>query len=71
MAKEQLEFVTYCIGNLSLRLGLPQTKVYNMLAKSGILQDYIIGSYDVLHTFGKEYLMEDLIDYMREKELVA
>ena len=23
--------------------------------------------YDVLHTFGKEYLMEDLISYMQEK----
>lgn len=71
MAKEQLEFATYCIGNLSLRLGLSQTEVYNMLAQSGILQDYIIGAYDVLHTFSKDYLMDDLIDYMREKELVA
>ncbi|MDD6168189.1 MAG: DUF3791 domain-containing protein [Prevotella copri] len=29
--------------------------------------DYIIPSYDVLHTFSKEYLMEDLIDFMKEK----
>lgn len=71
MGAEHLEFVTYCIGNLSLRLGLSQTEVYNMLAKSGILDEYIIGAYDALHTFGKDYLMDDLIDCMREKELVA
>lgn len=71
MAFEQLEFATYCIGNLSRRLGLSQTEVYNMLADSGILGDYIIGRYDVLHTFGKEYLMDDLVDFMREKALVA
>lgn len=71
MAAEQVEFVTYCIGNLSQRLGLTQTEVYNLLARSGILTDYIVGAYDVLHTFGKEYLMDDLISYMREKELVA
>ncbi len=71
MAAEQVEFVTYCIGNLSQRLGISQTEVYNLLAKSGILSDYIIASYDVLHTFGKDYLMDDLIGYMREKALVA
>lgn len=71
MAAEQVEFVTYCIGNLSRRLDMSQTEIYNMLAKSGILREYIIGAFDVLHTFGKDYLMDDLIDYMREKELVA
>lgn len=71
MSKREVEFVTYCIGNLSQRLGLSQTEVYNLLAQSGILQDYIVASYDVLHTFGKDYLMEDLIGYMREKKLVA
>lgn len=71
MAAEQIAFVTYCIGNLSQRLGLSQTEVYNLLAESGILHDYIIGAFDVLHTFGKDYLMDDLEGYMREKKLVA
>lgn len=71
MSVEQLEFATYCIGNLSQRLGRSQPEVYEMLSGSGILSDYIIGSYDVLHTFGKDYLMDDLVDYMREKGLVA
>lgn len=28
--------------------------------------NYIIKGYDVLHTFEKDFLMEDLIEYMRE-----
>lgn len=32
-----------------------------------ILYDYIVPSYDVLHTFSSRYLMEDLTEYMREK----
>ena len=28
---------------------------------------YIVPSYDVLHTFSKEYLMDDLVEYMQEK----
>ena len=42
-------------------------KQYRRLKNSGILYDYIVPSYDVLHTFSSRYLMEDLTDYMREK----
>ena len=67
MDKKILEFVTYCIGKLSLLLHLSQQDVYRRLKRSGILYDYIVPSYDVLHTFSSRYLMEDLIDYMKEK----
>jgi len=71
MSFNNIDFVTYCIGNLSRRLGLSASEVYNRLKKSGILSEYIVPSYDVLHTFSKEYLMEDLTDYMREKGVLA
>ena len=67
MDKKILEFVTYCIGKLSMELHLPQREVYRRLKQSGILYNYIIPSYDVLHTFSSRYLMEDLTDYMKEK----
>lgn len=67
MDKDTVVFATYCIGNLSRRLGQNARDVYERLKTSGILNGYIVSSYDVLHTFGKEYLMEDLTDYMREK----
>jgi hypothetical protein len=50
---------------------LSQLDVYTRLKNSGILTEYIIPSYDVLHTFSKEYLMEDLMDYMKEKGVLA
>jgi hypothetical protein len=71
MDRNTLEFVTYCIGKLSSFTGLPQQEVYRRLKKSGILDDYIIPSYDVLHTFGSRYLMEDLTSYMREKGVLS
>ena len=67
MSSDQLDFVTYCIGNLSIRLQLPQRTIYLKLKDSGILENYIVKGYEVLHTFGKEYLMDDLITYMQEK----
>ena len=67
MDKKTLEFVTFCISKLSILLKLPQKEIYSRLKVSGILYEYIVPSYDVLHTFSSKYLMEDLIEYMREK----
>lgn len=71
MDLKTLEFVTYCIGQLSLLLKLPQREVYKRLKTSGILYNYIVPSYDVLHTFGSRYLMEDIMDFMKEKGVLA
>lgn len=71
MSTSNIDFVTYCIGNLSRRLGLTQRDVYERLNSSGILEGYIVACYDVLHTFGKEYLMQDLTDYMKEKGVLS
>lgn len=74
MDKKTLEFVTYCIRKLSRCIrklsrlfNLPQREVYRRLNSSGILYDYIVLSYDVLHTFSSQYLKEDLTGYMKEK----
>ena len=66
-----LEFVTYCISKLAQVLKLRQREVYRRLMSSGILYDYIVPSYDVLHTFGSRYLVEDLTEYMKEKGVLS
>ncbi len=71
MDKNTLEFVTYCISKLADRLKLSQQEVYRKLKLSGILHDYMIPSYDVLHTFGSSYLMNDLISFMQEKGVLS
>lgn len=71
MNSDIINFITYCVGNLSRKLNMKPGEIYALLKKSGILTGYIIPSYDVLHTFGKEYLMEDLTEYMKEKGVLA
>lgn len=70
MNTTNIGFITYIIGNLSRRLGIPQKEVYQKLKTSRILSDNIIPSYDVLHSFSKEYLMDDLTNYMQEKGVI-
>lgn len=64
---EQLNFTIFCVNNVADALKMNAGKVYHLLKDSGILMDYIVPSYDVLHTFSKDYLVEDIVLYMKEK----
>ena len=67
MQEYHLDFITYCVGNLADRLKMSAGKVYKMLRSSGVLDGYIVLCYDVLHTFGKDYIMDDLIGLLKKK----
>lgn len=68
---EQLNFSIFCIGSVAEALDMSPQTVYHLLKQSGILDEYIIPEYDVLHTFGKKYLTNDIIEYMKEKGVIA
>lgn len=67
MTTEQLEFSTYCIGNVARALGWSQPKTYNTLRMSGVLQDYIIDCYDVAHTYSKPSIIDDIKDFLKKR----
>ena len=67
MQEYQLDFVTYCVDNLADRLNMSASKVYKMLRSTDILNGYMIPCYDVLHTFGKEYIIDDLISLLKKR----
>lgn len=68
---DQLDFTVYCIGSIADALKMNARNVYQLLKDSGILRNYIIPSCDVLHTFSKEYLVDDIVSLMKEKGLVS
>ena len=64
----ELEFAIFCIENIAAKLGVSAEKVYEALTeKSDILNDYIIPEYEILHTQGKEYIVDDIIEVMKER----
>lgn len=64
----ELEFAIFCIENLADKLGVASEKVYQALTeKSNILRQYVIPEYEVLHTQSKEYIIEDILEVMRER----
>lgn len=68
MCKEnELSFSIFILYSLAEKWSKTPAAVYNILNSTGILDNYVIAGYDMLHTQGKEYLVEDITDFVREK----
>lgn len=69
---DELEFAVFCIENVAAKLGVDAARVYRAFTeKSNILLGYIVPEYEVLHTQGREYIVNDLLDVMKERGVEA
>ncbi len=65
---KELEFAIFCIESIADRLKLDAEWIYRLLTeKSNILNGYIVPEYEILHTQGKEYIVNDIIELMKER----
>ena len=63
-----LEFAVFCIENLARRHNKGAESVFSAIARpNGILDTYIVPSYDFLHTQDKEYILDDIDRALAEK----
>lgn len=69
--KDQLSFSIFLIYALSERWNKQPKDVYKILNDTDILDGYIIKCYDALHTLGKEYLVNDITDFAKEKGVLV
>ena len=64
----ELEFAVFCIENVAAKLGVDAEYVYQALTeKSDILNGYIVPEYEVLHTQSREYIVDEILDVMKER----
>ncbi len=65
---QELEFVVFCIENIAEKLDLDAGRIYEALTeKSDILNEYIVPEYEILHTQSKEYIVDDIVEIIRER----
>ena len=70
--KDELEFAIFCIENVASYLGLSPRYVYDSITKqSNILNNYILPEYQALHTQSKDYIVEDIVDVMKENGVIS
>lgn len=68
VSERELEFAIFCIENIAEFLKRDGEDVYKMLTEeSGILNDYIVPEYEMLHTQSKEYIVNDIVGLMKER----
>ena len=64
---KELEFAIFCIENVASFLGRDAREVYKLLTEeSDILNSYIVPEYEMLHTQSKEYIVNDIVEFMKE-----
>ena len=59
MDKKINEFIVFCVEYYKERVSLSGKEVYDLFDKYGVI-DYLENGYDVLHTQGKDWLMNDI-----------
>ena len=64
----ELEFAVFCIENVAAKLNVNAEHVYQAFTeKSDILNSYIVPEYEILHTQSREYIVNDLLEVMKER----
>ena len=66
--KAEMQFSVFLIHQLAQSWHKTPQEVYHILDKTHILDNYIIKHYDVLHTMGEQSLIEDITDFVKEKQ---
>ncbi len=67
MDKNVVEFVTFIIGSVAERVRKSPAEIYRLFKQTNIIDGYLVPAYDVLHTFGRQYLVNDVLELMQEK----
>ncbi|MCF0190728.1 MAG: DUF3791 domain-containing protein [Marinilabiliaceae bacterium] len=60
-------FAASCIEHVARRLHVPYRTVYDSLKRTDAITKYIIPHYNSLHTQSREYVTEDIIEYLRNR----
>ncbi|MBP5360919.1 MAG: DUF3791 domain-containing protein [Bacteroidaceae bacterium] len=64
---KETEFVVFCIENTAAKLGITGTELYCHLEQIGGIKSFLYPSYQALHTQSKDYIVDETINYIKEK----
>ena len=65
--KEVFEFYTYCLENYAIRKQMSGMRAWVLFKESGV-DEYVIDNYDLLHTQGLEYVLDDILRFINRRK---
>ena len=69
MDENSFSFTIYMIHACANRWNVAPSRVYQALKKSRCLDRYLIPSYDILHTQSTDYVVQDIEEYLEERDV--
>lgn len=63
------EFVVFCIENTAKRLGVSGAEVFRSIDGAGGIVGFLYPSYEALHTQSKDYIVDEVLSYMKENNI--
>jgi len=66
-ASKEIKFLIFCIEEYKLEKGLRGSQTLDLFTRYGV-SDYILACYEALHTTGRQYLMEDIDGFIKERQ---
>ena len=64
---EEFEFYTYCLENYAIRKQISGMRAWVIFKESGA-DEYVIDNYDLLHTQGLEYVLDDIQRFINRRK---
>ena len=71
MNKESCNYVIYMIHAYANKWNMLPSEAYFKLQNSGCIDSLLVPHYDILHTQGTEYVLEDIREYLEARGIVA
>lgn len=65
MDKESFSFVVYMIHACASKWDMLPSEVYCKLQGTGCIEQYLVPHYEILHTQGTEYIVDDIKEYLK------
>ena len=63
-----MQFVVFAIESAAQKTGIDSTELYNRLQRLNLVQSVLVEGYDMLHTQGKSYIADYVIDALHNWE---
>ncbi|MBP5530185.1 MAG: DUF3791 domain-containing protein [Lachnospiraceae bacterium] len=64
MSKEVLEFVIYMIHACANKWGMTPAEVYKQLSNNKCIDNYLVPHFEILHTQGTDFIVDDIEEYI-------
>ena len=65
--KDVFEFYTYCLENYAIRKKISGMRAWVLFKELGV-DDYVIDNYDLLHTQGLQYVLDDIQRFINRRK---